>query len=502
MYSCPNVLHYLTLVAPVIPFPIYWTSAEPRVLGANQACLEAMGAKQANDVIGQTPFDYYPEELAKSIVDHIHLVIKTGETLTQEDVIQDITTGKTRYYAAIRSPLVGEDGKIVGVIGTSIEITAEKEAERLNIENNLQRVALDEKEKFTQLARKVAHDINSPLSALIMMIPLCDGLPEEQRISLTRAAESIYDISNNLLNSTRKQKNPTTSEIEPRQPLLVSDLLIQLLSQKKVEYRNQPVTFNTIINHGVEFAFIQCQTTEFRRAMSNLINNAVDALENKADGIVTIQLTVNADTVVVEVTDNGFGMPSLMIERIRRRESFTSGKVNGSGLGLQQIWDTLEYNEGTMKVQSKLRQGTSIKLSFARITAPSWIAQDIHLTPHSIILILDDDESIHAAWNLRFSSLSTSNPTLHLHHFIQGQEVLNFLASLNQEERNHVVFLSDYELLHQNRNGLQIIEASEIKGAMLVTSYYSNQKIREEADRLGIKVLPKQMASVIPIYVD
>jgi hypothetical protein len=155
-----------------------------------------------------------------------------------------------------------------------------------------------------------------------------------------------------------------------------------------------------------------------------------------------------------------------------------------------------------MEVQSKLRQGTSIKLAFTKVAAPSWIAQEIYVTPNSIILMLDDDDSIHAAWNLRFTSLRASYPTLRLHHFIQGQEVLDYLLTIRQEERKHVVFLSDYELLHQNRNGLQLIEASKIKGAMLVTSYYSNQKIREEADRLKIKVLPKQMASVIPIYIN
>jgi hypothetical protein len=89
-----------------------------------------------------------------------------------------------------------------------------------------------------------------------------------------------------------------------------------------------------------------------------------------------------------------------------------------------------------------------------------------------------------------------------LHHFTQGQEALNFLAALNEEEINRVIFLSDYELLHQDRNGLQIVEASGIKRAMLVTSYYSNPKIREATDRLGIRVLPKQMASIIPIYID
>lgn len=209
-----------------------------------------------------------------------------------------------------------------------------------------------------------------------------------------------------------------------------------------------------------------------------------------------------ANVAVVEIQDNGKGMSAAMIEKMRDGQSFTEGKLNGHGLGLQQVRDMLHYNQGTMAVRSALGQGTTIRLTFPGVDAPTWIAQEIHLIPDNIIVILDDDESIHTAWDLRLTSLLTSYPTLRIHHFTQGEEALDFLATLTQEEKSQVEFLSDYELLHQDRNGLQIVEASKIKDTMLVTSYYSNPDIRKEINRLGIKVLPKQMASVIPIYVN
>ena len=95
----------------------------------------------------------------------------------------------------------------------------------------------------------------------------------------------------------------------------------------------------------------------------------------------------------------------------------------------------------------------------------------------------------------------TAYPLLRLHHFTLGQEALNFFGRLNPAEKERVFFLSDYELLHQDRNGLQIIEASQLKGATLVTSYYADPKVREIANKLNVKMLPKQMASVIPIDV-
>jgi hypothetical protein len=88
-----------------------------------------------------------------------------------------------------------------------------------------------------------------------------------------------------------------------------------------------------------------------------------------------------------------------------------------------------------------------------------------------------------------------------VHHFKQGQGVLNFLSTLNSLEKERVIFLSDYELLHQNKNGLQIIEECGISHTIMVTSYYTNLLIQEKAIQLGVKILPKQMASLIGISV-
>jgi len=490
----------------------WWKDIHGVYKGFNHALLNHLGVTR-EEVVGHTDYDLPWANTADELVKNDQLVITSGLPYKTEEKIRS-ASGEIRIFDIFKIPLKNRRGEIIGTIGNSIDITERKqdeakvkkhteEAQRLKLENERQQIALlKEQEKLITLAHKVAHDIASPLSALDMVVQLCDELPENKRSLLKRASASILDIANNLINSYRTNDKVISPDIEPRQHLLVSDLLIQLLSEKKVQYSNLPVTFHGVIASDAHFVFIRMQPTEFRRAISNLINNAVDAMENPNHGQITVQLTTDAYAVVVEIQDNGKGMSSAMIEKMQSGESFTEGKENGHGLGLQQVWDTLEYNLGAMKVQSALGKGTSLQLNFPRIAASKWIAQDIHLIPENIIVILDDDTSIHTAWNLRFTPLLTSYPALQIHHFTQGQQVLDFLATLSPEEKNRVIFLSDYELLHQSRNGLQIVEASEIKHPMLVTSYYSNPKIRAEIDRLGIKILPKQMASVIPIYID
>jgi signal transduction histidine kinase len=244
------------------------------------------------------------------------------------------------------------------------------ETELLRLENEHQQVALREKEKLIALAHKVAHDISSPLSALDMIVYVCDELPEQKRTQLRRATKSILDIANNLLTTYRNEENRLISNIEPCQSLLVSDLLVQLLGEKKFQYLQCPVTFKTVFADDVHSAFISMQNTEFRRMMSNLINNAVDALEGKKNGKITIQLTADANSVIIEVQDNGKGMARDKVEKMLEQQNFTDGKENGHGLGLRQVWDTLICNHGAMNVQSTLGEGTVIQLIFPRVAAP------------------------------------------------------------------------------------------------------------------------------------
>ncbi|MCD6026768.1 MAG: hypothetical protein K0R08_1287 [Solimicrobium sp.] len=495
-----DIFKALQTVESILPTPFYWMSPDGVVLGINELCLKAMGTTR--EIIGKKPYSFYKPEIAEHILRHNTEVISRKKILSQEEWIEDVTTKERKCFSSIKAPLYDDKGNILGIVGTSIEITAQKEAELLKLENERQQVALlQEKDKLIKLAHTIAHDISSPLSALNMMMQFCDELDESKRSVIKRATESILDIANNLLSTYRNEEQGRTSGIEQRQPVLISDLIVQLLSEKKAQFSNRAVRFETDIAKDAQFAFAQMQPSQFKRSISNLINNAVDALDSKTNGIITIKLAADDQSIIVRLQDNGKGMSSNNIEKMLNRQSFTEDKKNGHGLGLQQVWDTLDYNQGEMSVSSIVGEGTIIKLTFPRIAAATWIAQAIHLTPTSIIVILDDEESIHGAWNLRFSPFLKLHTTLRVLHFTQGQGALDFLVSLSQEEKNRVVFLSDYELLRQDKNGIQIIEASAIKYAQLVTSYYSNSKIREEIDRLKIKVLPKQMASIIPIYV-
>ena len=114
---------------------------------------------------------------------------------------------------------------------------------------------------------------------------------------------------------------------------------------------------------------------------------------------------------------------------------------------------------------------------------------------------LDDDIFIHQVWSERLKSLKLVG-AIKIEHIIfsSGDE---FLKSVPEIIDRTCLFLIDYELLGQQRNGLDVLEVLSqnhpemLKKTFLVTSLYEEEDIRERCSRLGVKLLPKAMAGFV-----
>ncbi|HEX4045759.1 MAG TPA: PAS domain-containing sensor histidine kinase, partial [Gammaproteobacteria bacterium] len=348
-----KILEDLAKIASIIPAPIYWEDVDSVILGANEYVLEATGLKALNDYVGKTLYELYPKEMADHIKQHNEEVMRTGKVLSQEETITD-TTGQIKHYAAVKAPLRDDTGTIIGVVGTSIEITAQKEIERVKREQEVERLRLEkeaehlkmesevhkkltqEQEKFIKLANQVAHDIRSPLASLLMIVKSCTEIPETDRIALREAAISIGDIANHLLNQYQKKDTDSPSETEVRQPILISAVLLQLLTDKKYQYQNLPIKFDHNFIQSAYFAFINIEPSAFKRMISNLINNAVDSFDGNK-GKVELKLEATNEWVNVSINDNGKGMAAELMNKILSNVAVTAGKKTGYGIGLTQV---------------------------------------------------------------------------------------------------------------------------------------------------------------------
>lgn len=492
------------------PCAIFWKDLNGTFLGCNKLFLTMSGLNDYNELIGKKDADMRWKQYAYKYTEDDKYVIDTGKMITS---YENIPVGDRIIISeTTKAPLI-ENGKIIGVVGICLDITDRKEAERLRIEverkeierlkleNEAHKAHIEEQKKFTKIADQVAHDIRAPAGAVLSIARNCMDIPEDYRISLREAAISIDDIVNNLLHKYEK-KDAEGSAKDVRQSVLLSVLLSQLLARKKLEYKGLTIKFDYEFSQAGNFAFIKVQPSALERSISNIINNAVDALKDKEKGKITIKLDTTQEWVKIIIQDNGKGMSPEIVEKIMNGVAVSHGKENGHGIGLSVVREMLQANQGKFTIDSKVNKGTNVILTFPRIKAPSLIVEEIRLVEKDIVVILDDDTSIHGAWDAHFENVLKDTSGIEIKHFKQGKEALDYINGLSDTDKRRVFLLTDFELLKQELNGLQIVEKSRIERSILVTSHYANKDVQTQAIKTGTKILSKQLASEVPIIID
>ncbi len=351
-----------------------------------------------------------------------------------------------------------------------------------------------------QIAAQVAHDIRSPLAALSMQIGnMSAKIHEAERISLRSSLKRIHDIVNNL--SQMKERKVESKMIEKRHEHmhieLLSSLTESIISEKRTQYRDrQGIVIDEQFDESSYGAFASVESVEFKRVISNVINNAVEALGDA--GSVTLNVSATPTDITLKITDTGKGIPKDNLHKVFDR-GISFGKKHGSGLGLAHAKETMEKWNGNITIESEVGVGTTVILIFKRAESPNWFLPRIMVKPQTKIVVLDDDQSIHDIWKTRFRDYDLADGDIELHHFTTSQ---SFSSWYDQHRFSQCLILSDYELLGESVNGLDVIEKyGRGQDSILVTSHCEEEKIQKRCESLGTRLLPKGLAYCVPIEV-
>lgn len=377
------------------------------------------------------------------------------------------------------------------------------------IQNNLNRlkseIAANERANFelqkakdlNELATKVAHDIGSPLSVLNSLASQSYSLSDEnRRIMVRSAAIRLQDIAGELL-----RRGNELREVSPIEPAVypVADLLESIVSEKRVEFRNQPsLIIESILGDNAYGLFVRVGASEFKTVISNLINNAKEAID--CAGRITVGLNRMANNrLVISVTDNGRGIEDEILPRLMNSGA-TFNKPTGHGVGLYNAKMCIESWNGTLLIESQLGSGTTVTIELPDAEPPKWFVPEIEVSPSTTVCILDDEFSIHRLWKGRFEHIQRENPDFSLVTFSSAKELVAWHSMKNT---NNVVFLIDYELFGQDTNGILVIESLGIEqNAILVTSRSEEVALVDECLKRDLKLISKAAAGLVPICLE
>mgnify|MGYP001585236637 CR=1 FL=1 len=212
--------------------------------------------------------------------------------------------------------------------------------------------------------------------------------------------------------------------------------------------------------------------------------------------------------------DNGQGIPKNILEKLGEKgvSHGKEGSTSGSGLGIYHAKKAIESFKGKFEILSREGLGTTITITFPKALPPDWFIQKLTLKENAQVITLDDDLSIHQIWKGRLQSLNVDCFGITLLSFTSGAEFKDYVeaqvnAGPQAQTAQQKIYLVDYELLNQNKTGLDLIEelnlGSNGKGqAILVTSRYEQEHVRARCAKLGVKLIPKGMAGLAPIEIE
>ncbi|MFO7838186.1 MAG: ATP-binding protein [Desulfosalsimonadaceae bacterium] len=347
------------------------------VADINEACLSAIG-KSRSEIVGSPCYSTvygYNAPCPTAVPGFECPMLQTLKTGESAHVIQEnpFSQEQATYFDIITYPVKNSYGEIIRVIEIWRDITRqlssrmEKRVRELKSDLN-KLVQEDRMISLGKLSASCVHEINNPIQGLLTFSQfihdsLETGIPgdaerehlKEISALMTRELERCGEIISGLLSFSRETPmHYTTTNLNE-----VLEAVIRL-THHKMELQNislkSDLTEKLLVINGDPNRLQQC--------FLNLVFNSIEALTEGGYISIASWLNQQDQTAVVEIRDNGGGIPKENLEHIFDPFFTTKQHGEGTGLGLSIVYGIVKNHGGEIEVKSNSGQETAFILSF------------------------------------------------------------------------------------------------------------------------------------------
>jgi len=290
------------------------------------------------------PWDYQSLKMMLNNAVGVYDMIKTNKNLVQQ------LTRKNSELAESAEQL-------------RLELERRKEEEAIRRSFEVKMISQAKLASLGQMATGVSHEINQPLSYIKIMMQAAKKELKEGRFDLKEFAGDLDEILAQIKRIeiiTRHLKifgRKTGGEFNPIDlPQVLNDALIPLGHRLKMA----GVAIATEIEK--DLPLVNGVDTELEQVFINMINNAIDAMENVAEKRLTVRFTSRNGSVVVAFEDNGFGMSEEVTSKMFEPFYTTKEVGRGTGLGLSIAYGIMNQHNGSLSCHSKPGEGTTFEM--------------------------------------------------------------------------------------------------------------------------------------------
>ncbi|MBD24791.1 MAG: two-component sensor histidine kinase [Candidatus Marinimicrobia bacterium] len=267
---------------------------------------------------------------------------KSKQRVITSEIKTDLDSKQKIFFVRLSKEQDGAN--IAGYVLTFDDITALQSAQR--------------KAAWADVARRIAHEIKNPLTP----IQLSAERLKRKYLNNIEGDEGLFAQCTDTIIRHVGDIGKMVDEFSafarmPAAVLKLDDLSIIL---------NESVTLQRMAYPHIEFTLnlptydccILCDARQVRRALTNVLKNAVESIDalnlrkgntQLLQGLIHVELSLKGEIFIIEITDNGIGLPD--DERAQLTEPYVTTRSKGTGLGLAIVKKIIEDHGGTIMLR-------------------------------------------------------------------------------------------------------------------------------------------------------
>ena len=362
-------LQQLAIVAEKTSSIVIICSAEGRIEWVNKS-FEELTEYSLEEVKGLFPLEFMAgEETDPKVIAQIQDCVQKGKSFKGE-ILNYSKTGERFWLYLDITTLYDESNMIQGFIAVENNITAVKEAEEkllfaLNKEKQLNHL----KSHFVNL---VSHEFRTPLATIQSSMDVLQGY------TLISGKADIAKLIETII----KHQNRIENEIQRMTQIMDNVLLLGRMEANKMVFRPEYISINKKLNliiselnaskrgiTSINFNSFGKENLIFAdpfllsQAFENIINNSVKY--SSPNSPITISVFHESDKIIVEVADEGIGIPENELSNIF--DSFfrasNADDIQGTGLGLVIVKQLIELHHGSVALRNNKNKGVTFNVT-------------------------------------------------------------------------------------------------------------------------------------------
>lgn len=370
------------------------------IVFANNAFIQMTGYAR-EEIVGRNCRFLQGPDTDRAPIAEVRAAIDSRSQIATE-VLNYRKDGSTFWNALFISPVYDPDGKLVYFFASQLDVSRRRDAEE-----GLRQA--QKMEALGQLTGGIAHDFNNLLQIVTGYVEVIASQLEKPELDRARAIRAVDNVrsasaravtlTQQLLAFARKQR------LEGR--LVNLNGLVASLSEIADRTLGDQITVETDL--ASDLATCRIDPTQAEVALLNILINARDAMSASSGGTVRIrtrnrQISVEDATgydglmsgayVSVCVEDSGSGMPREVLQRVLDPFFTTKEEGKGTGLGLSMVYGFAKQSGGTIHIESREGEGTTVELLFPAAAGEEQKSlqrvRSVERQGHERILVVDD----------------------------------------------------------------------------------------------------------------